>query len=441
VLAPVTRGVAVCLHVTRWETKDYGTRAACCDLVKRLFISTYALSLLCSSPLLAEEKEHKHEKPETEITPVPIFGGNSDIGPGGGVLVSAARVGPDYEPYYWRMEAATMTTFLPGDDGGVSIPYQNYHVMLHTPHVIKEKFDLRMRVSFTRESTLKYYGMGNRASVPSNVSLGDSRFEYEWTHPTAFVETVQPIVKPFEIEMGIRYTHNWLEVPANSKLAEDAQLGSPSDEFIGPLREHGVLTFSPGVALDTRDGAVAPTRGMHHTVRFDWSPGGVHELPFNHYRLSTIVRFYAPLGDDGSTFAVRGVADLLFGDPPIYEFARFEQTGAFGGPKGVRGVPGQRYHGKVKFFGNVEVRKNLFDFEFFSKTNKFGVAAFVDGGRLFADYEPRPELDGGKELGLKVGVGGGIRLQAGQSFVIRADAAWSPDARPVGVYLASGHLF
>ena len=138
---------------------------------------------------------------------------------------------------------------------------------------------------------------------------------------------------------------------------------------------------------------------------------------------------------------MRGVADLLFGNPPIYELARYEQTGAFGGPNGVRGVPGQRYHGKVKFFGNAELRKNLFDFEFLGKTNKFGVAAFVDGGRLFADYEPRPELDGGKELGLKIGAGGGIRLQAGQSFVIRADVAWSPDARPVGAYLASGHIF
>jgi outer membrane protein assembly factor BamA len=408
--------------------------------VKRFVLATFAVALLCSSPRVAEAKDAKHEKNETEFTPVPIVGGNSDIGPGGGVIVSLARVGPDYEPYFWRMEAATMTTFLPGDGDKLSVPYQNYHVMLHMPHVRKNRFDLRLRASFTRESTLKYYGIGNRSRVPSNVSLGDSFYEYAWTHPTFLVQTVQPLVKSFEVEMGIRYTHNWLEVPANTKLAEDTLPGSPSDEFIGPLREHGVLAFSPGVALDTRDDAVATSRGMYHTVRFDWAPGGVHELPFNYYRLSTSVRFYAPIGDDGSTFALRGVADLLFGSPPIYELARYEQTGAFGGPNGVRGVPGQRYHGKVKFFGNAEVRKNLFDFDFLGKTNRFGVAAFVDGGRLFADYEPRPELDG-TGLGLKVGVGGGIRVQAGQSFVIRADAAWSPDARPLGVYLASGHIF
>lgn len=51
-----------------------------------------------------------------------------------------------------------------------------------------------------------------------------------------------------------------------------------------------------------------------------------------------------------------------------------------------------------------------------------------------------PELDG-TSLGLKVGLGGGLRLVAGKSFVLRADAAWSPDARPVGVYVAAGQAF
>jgi outer membrane protein assembly factor BamA len=410
--------------------------------VIRPTFACFALACLSATPSLADEKsEDRSKKAETEFTPVPVVGGNSDIGPGGGVIVSLARVAPEYEPYIWRIEAFSMTTFLPGDDGKLSIPYQNYHVNLHLPHLRKERFDLRLRVSYTEESTLKYYGIGNRAPVPDNVSLGDSRFEYSWRHPTVLVETVQPLVKPFEVELGIRYTHNWLEVPANTKLEEDTRLGSPVDEFIGPIREHGVVTFATGLAMDQRDDMVATSRGMYHTLRFDWNPGGIREIPFNYYRLNATARFYVPLGDDGSTFAVRGVADLLFGNPPIYELARYEQTGAFGGPKGVRGVPGQRYHGKVKLFGNVELRKNLFDFELLSKTNKFGLAAFVDGGRLFADYEARPELDGGRELGLKYGVGGGIRLQAGQSFVIRADAAWSPDARPVGVYLASGHLF
>ena len=103
-------------------------------------------------------------------------------------------------------------------------------------------------------------------------------------------------------------------------------------------------------------------------------------------------------------------------------------------------MPGQRYHGMVKVFGNAEVRVPLFDFHFLSKTNTLGFAAFCDSGRLWATYERRPDLDG-TELGLKLGLGAGPRLSAGKTFVLRFDVAWSPDAEPIGAYLASGHIF
>ena len=37
--------------------------------------------------------------------------------------------------------------------------------------------------------------------------------------------------------------------------------------------------------------------------------------------------------------------------------------------------------------------------------------------------------------------GGGLRLQQGRAFVVRADVAWSPDARPVAGYLLADHIF
>jgi outer membrane protein assembly factor BamA len=349
-------------------------------------------------------------------------------------------VSPAYEPYLWRVELTSLTTFLP-EDGTLTVPYMDHSLMLHLPHLRTERFDLKVRVSYTRETSVNYFGVGNQSRIADNESLGDPRYEYSWIHPTIAINSQQKFADPFLFDLSIRYTHNWLDVGSDTKLAEDAQAGSGSDEFIGPLREHGVATFGYGIAMDTRDGSVSPSRGMYHSLRLDWSPGGTHEIPYHFGRTNATVRFYVPIGHDGSTFAMRGVADLLFGDPPIYELPRYDQSSnAFGGSNGVRGVPGQRYHGKIKFFGTLELRKNLFEFDFLSKKNKFGVAAFVDSGRLFADYARRPDLDG-TSLGLKLGTGGGIRVQGGDSFVIRADVAWSPDARPVGAYLASGQIF
>jgi hemolysin activation/secretion protein len=76
----------------------------------------------------------------------------------------------------------------------------------------------------------------------------------------------------------------------------------------------------------------------------------------------------------------------------------------------------------------------------FGKKNIFGLTAFVDGGRLWTDYHSAPEFDG-TDLDLKYGIGSGLRLAAGKSFVLRLDAAWSKEARPLAAYLASGQMF
>jgi len=170
------------------------------------------------------------------------------------------------------------------------------------------------------------------------------------------------------------------------------------------------------------------------------NPGGAHPFPFFWGRVDLTFRGYFPLIPNRLTMAGRLVIDALFGEPPFYELSRLRETQAIGGGRGLRGVPAGRYYGMVKVFSNLELRSELFGFDFLSKHNIFGLTAFVDTGRLFAHYEYEPELDG-TGLGLKYGIGGGIRLTAGRSFVVRADVAWSPDANPIGAYLLAGHPF
>ena len=69
------------------------------------------------------------------------------------------------------------------------------------------------------------------------------------------------------------------------------------------------------------------------------------------------------------------------------------------------------------------------------------LAAFFDCGRVWTELgRAHPELDG-TGVGLKYGIGGGLRLQEGKTFVVRADLAWSPDATPIGAYFAAGQIF
>jgi hypothetical protein len=169
------------------------------------------------------------------------------------------------------------------------------------------------------------------------------------------------------------------------------------------------------------------------------SPGGSTAFPYQYGNVNVIARAFVPIWKPRVTFAVRIVSDLLIGNPPFYELSRFEDTYALGGAGGVRGVPAQRYYGKVKLFGNAELRTELVPFHALDKPMVFGVVGFLDVGRVWADIHAEPALDG-PGPGIKFGTGGGLRLQSGSAFVLRLDVAWSPDANPLSGYFAAGQL-
>jgi outer membrane protein assembly factor BamA len=380
------------------------------------------------------------DAPRTEFTPVPIVGGSSDIGFGGGAIASVARIAPGFDPYLYRFEFAT-TTMVKVQDGGVVVPFHDDYALLSMPHLIRRRLKLDLRVSYTLEATQKFYGIGNATSIPNERSLNDPVYEYDRARSSATANGFLRLAGPVSLQLWIAFTQNWLDIPAGTKLSDDAINGSPTVRSLIPtLDSHAVVTFTYGIEADTRNDKVSPTRGHYHATRVDVSPGGTGGLPHRWGRWNTNLRSYVPLGTDGSAIAFHAVSDLLFGDAPFYELARIDGSSALGGPNGVRGVPASRYAGRLKFLAGVELRKTLFSFHFFAKKNRFGVAAFVDAGRVFATYSPHPELDG-SSLGLKLGIGGGARVYAGQSFVLRADVAWSPDARPIAAYLNAGHAF
>ena len=361
-------------------------------------------------------------------------------------MLSYARTPEGYKPYLWRLESAGAITFKPADHGnqldpsGVQVPLIDEYLLLRLPHVRRDRFEVELRLSFTREGTLKFYGLGNASRVQPGLAPTDSFYKHERTHPMLRWLSTFHATKALDAIWGFSYTHNWLAVADDTLLAQTMKGGSAYErEVLGGVKEHGVAWFSAGLGIDTRDHETKTQRGVHLTARADFAPGGVPALPYQWGRLTTSASGFVPLVRDRVVFAGRVTTDLLFGDPPFYELPRYDNT-SFGGGKGIRGVPAQRYWGKVKVFSNAELRTQLFAFHFWDKTNWFGLTAFFDSGRLWTDYHPHPELDG-NGLGLKYGAGGGIRLSAGDSFVLRADVAYSPDAHPLSAYLTSGEMF
>jgi hypothetical protein len=387
----------------------------------------------------ASREQEKDVDKETELTVVPLVGGDTDVGLGGGYLGSFARLKPNYDPYVYRIESTGYVTFRSGENG-VELPYADAYLLLELPHVIREQLKVQLRVSYTKESALNYFGLGNASRIPEGFALKDRVFKHERVHPTFRASAEYWLTDQLSLKWGLAYTHNRLKVEGNSILVRDLHSEDRRvRELLGDTAPHGVVEFSYGVLFDTRDVEVSSRRGQYHSIRLDYAPGGTAGVPYRWARVNAAVRFYVPL-TRRMTFAARALGDWLLGDPPFYELPRYDATSAIGGVNGVRGIPAQRYYGKIKVISNLELRTELFDFHFWKKTNTFGVTAFVDSGRVWTDLHSHPELDG-TGLGIKYGLGGGVRLQAGKSFVLRLDAAWSEDARPLAGYLSAGQLF
>jgi outer membrane protein assembly factor BamA len=375
----------------------------------------------------------------TDVNLLPVFGGTSDIGFGVGEFGSILREKKGYDPYLWNLESEGLVTFKL-DGGRVQVPYQDLSVKLTVPRFLGAPVRLELKPSYTWESTLEYDGIGNASSDALPAGAADGYRWYGRLHPAIDARLRWRIVDHIAGSIGARYTQSWIQVNAASRLADDMR--SASDEvrrFLGSAAPHAVALFDYGIQWDDRDSEASTHRGSMHEALVKLSPGGAGMLPYRYGQGTLSSRIFIPLGAR-VTVALRGVLDVFFGDPPFYELSKYDDTYALGGLNGVRGIPAQRYYGKVKALGNVELRSDIASFRALGKRLVFGAAAFFDVGRLWADLTPHPELDG-TGVGLKYGTGGGLRLQSGDAFVLRADVAWSPDARPLSGYFAAGQLF
>jgi hypothetical protein len=386
-------------------------------------------------------------RPKTELNFVPVVGGDSDVGIGIGVIGDLARLDPGFKPFRWRLELGAITTFkLEGAQGtgtgtgAFTIPFQDYYLEMVLPQLTSSRrLRIEARPSFTWESTQKFYGVGNASPHPApGVPRGQTEYGRRRVALTAGARV--RLHDRLHVRAAASYSQNWLQIPADTILAQQRLNAAENVRRLldGPV-DFGAGLVEAGVEWDSRDNEVATRNGSWHHLKLRFSPRLGPQQPYRYGGANVTLRVYrAPFR--WLEVAGRLVGDMLVGDPPFYELTRVDDSSVVGGGKGIRGVPGQRYYGKVKAFGNVETRVQTWHGTIRGKPFALSVAGFFDGGRVWSDLPPSPELDG-RGLGLRYGLGGGLRLQEGQTFVVRADVAWSPDAEPIGVYFNAGEIF
>jgi outer membrane protein assembly factor BamA len=436
--------MTTCVH--RRTTSPPWSRALVLAAAVGTAIGTTTRSAIASNPLNSSDQTTASAQAactngdRDEFNIVPLVGGTSDVGIGFGEFSDLARVSRGADPYVWNVESGAFISFK-GSNTGLQVPFQDLYFKLTVPRFLQSGIQLEVRPSYTWERTLNYFGMGNASSSAVPPGSLDSFSWYGRLHPALDVVARWGLADHIAAVIGARYTQNWLQINPDSKLANDIQFGSPEvKKLIGPTNPGGVAVFSYGFQWDNRDSEVSPHKGSFDEAIFRLSPGGTHDFPYRYAQGSLVTRFFIPLWPDRVVLALRAVGDIMFGNPPFYELARFDDTYAIGGINGVRGIVAQRFYGKVKVFGNIELRNDLFAFRAIGKPLKVGFVLFLDGGRVWADTSPQPQLDG-TGVGIHYGTGGGIRIQSGETFVLRADVGWSPDQNTVTAYFAAGQAF
>lgn len=336
-----------------------------------------------------------------------------------------------------------MMTARAAPEGGVELPYHDDYARLDLPALLGGKLRLVVELGFGRYSTSGYYGMGNASSAEQG---GVPRFhQYDRIFPQLRSRARIRLTERWQIMLGTTLTYSWINLYEGSLLQRQLQGQADPDTaalLLGAER-HALAELDLGWIWDSRDHEYAPTRGMFHELSWRASPGLSTAAGVAYGGLNATARCYRALLGERLVLAGRLLVDLLLGRPPFYELAQhggLRPRGAIGGKDAVRGVPLQRYHGKVKLLGNLELRSKLLPFAAWSQRFNLGLVAFFDLGRCWADYRALAHLDG-DGLGLKLGVGGGLRLQWGETFLLRIDTAWSPDAEPVGFYVDLNHVF
>lgn len=384
---------------------------------------------------------------------LPAIAGNTDTGVGFGLLMNLAKFAPGFYPYKWRIELLIYMTAKEAPGGGVELPYHDYYVYFDFPGLAGGKLRLDGKLSFSRFTTAGYFGIGNAsvfkkpwedAKYTDIDSLSASEkaryiqlrrtYQYDRIYPSIRLNARYTLPHKLSFYVGSEFAYNWINMYPGSKLEEDVKKTrnlsdqSPEAQSLRGLlfgaQAHGEWILKVGLVFDNRDHEATPNSGMFHDLSFRFAPGAVH-YPYAGLTLNS--RFFIPIWKPYLVVALRVLGDVLFGDVPFYELARF--GGLFpgdmtGGSSSVRGIINNRYHGKIKLLANLEIRSKIIFFNIGSARFNIGLIAFADMVRVWSDFTPHPILDG-EDVGIRFAFGGGLRIQWGESFVVRADYGFS----------------
>lgn len=423
-----------------------------------LSLTALALAFVAQSGDGAVRADLDPNRYEPGILPAINF--DSDIGFGFGALGVLAKFEEGCEPYSWRLQALLFAAAKTDATGKLGVPFHKDVVQIDVPQFLDPSLRLFAAAEFRKFSNAAFYGLGNRSErrtfTDAELEADEAarRFHrFDHTIPSLTANLRWEVFGDLELIGGAILSFSRVRTFGGSLL--ESQLarrgdGTADGDVLADLllgdEDHLLGLVNLGLLYDSRDHEFTPTSGVFSEVAMRLSPGLMKRLRYAGFYGSAAG--FVPILGSHLVGAARVATDIMVGNVPFYEQARFGVLWPKYGPGGgdsLRGELLQRYYGKIRVLGNFELRGMLPSWRIGSSFIRLGGIAFVDTGRVWADFQSRTvdgaSLDGDRLFDLAVGLGGGLRVQWGETFIIRADYAVSATEGTSGLYIDVGQVF
>jgi hypothetical protein len=269
--------------------------------------------------------------------------------------------------------------------------------------------DIRAPVNVTN-----FFGVGNTTTFDKDRQRRDLYYRTRYNYVDASVLLRRQLQSWFRINYGGSFQYYKVD-------PEDNQ-----DRFISDFAQNGLnpetiykerLFAGAHLKLDinSKNNAIIPTRGFVMDVNLR-PLAGLNEYSHNLLRADIDMRVYASVYN-----MPRLVIATRLGWGKNYGKFEFPQAYYLGGTENLRGYRRDRFAGRTRLYNNFEVRYRLADFSTYLFPGSFGVLAFNDIGRVWADGEHSTDW--------KVGNGVGVWLAPIKRFVIAAHFARSKEEK------------
>ena len=225
-----------------------------------------------------------------------------------------------------------------------------------------------LHLSASQLESLNFFGFGNE--TPLSEELLRSAYYRVHQQEISFEPAIDvPVYSDVTLTVGGSLKYVATDLKDGTSLQDIKPYGSQ--------RSMGLMSFSGGVRIDTRDQESAPIRGILLDVEGSFFPRVIDN---NHYfsKIRADARAYLSAGEAADvTLALRAAGEKVWGD-----FVPFFEAPSIGGYGTVRGFDGQRFTGDASAYGSAEGRIG------FAKVTllvpgTLGVLFFADAGKAY----------------------------------------------------------